>query len=96
MALTIDQLRNLARHGAQARIRELHAEIEAISREFGLGWRGGDKRAPQARPGRPRKRKLSAAARKAISDAQKKRWAAQREDSEANSEKIKRRAGKKR
>ena len=91
--LSNEQLRALARHGAQARISELHAEIEAISKEFGLGWRGGAKRGRKA--GRSRKRKLSAAARKAISEAQKKRWAAHREDNEANSEKIKSRGRKK-
>ena len=64
------ELRNWARAGAKARIQELSVEIEriraAFPSEFGLA--GGQKK-------RRKKRKLSAAGRKAISDAAKARWA---------------------
>jgi hypothetical protein len=39
---------------------------------------GGKNRASANGPGRPKRRKMSAKARKAISDAQKRRWAAQK------------------
>ena len=64
------ELRNWARAGAKARIQELSAEIERIKAAFPseFALRGGTKK--------PRKkRKLSAAGRKAISDAAKARWA---------------------
>jgi len=68
--VTTTELRNWARAGAKARIQELSAEIEriraAFPSEFGLP--GGQKK-------RRKKRKLSAAGRKAISDAAKARWA---------------------
>ena len=64
------ELRNWARAGAKARIQELSAEIERIRAAFPseFGLRGGQKK-------RRKKRKLSAAGRKAISDAAKARWA---------------------
>ena len=80
-------LRDLARRGAAAKIAELRAEIAHLERTF-LGSSGG-----QARRGRPaasassdagaqpvkrKRRKMSAAARKKISDAQKRRWAKQK------------------
>lgn len=75
MALSRQQLQVLARHGASARIAELQAEIDSIRGAF--PGAGGAKRG--RKPGRPagrKRRRLSKAARKAISDAQKKRWAA--------------------
>jgi len=89
-ALTNDQLRKLAAHGARARIEELRAEIAAITRAFpdangtGVGRSAVGRRRTAARAagsagdGRKRRRrgKLSAAGRAAISAAQKKRWAA--------------------
>ena len=80
-------LHQYARIGAAAHIKELRAQIAEIQRAFpGLD---GDAPSSRRRPGRPakatadiapaaaprKKRTLSAAARKAISDAQKKRWA---------------------
>jgi hypothetical protein len=74
-------LRAFARVGAQLRLEEVRSEIAAILRTFpdlakstGARHASSTARAPKAR----KRRKLSAAARKAISDAQKKRWAAQR------------------
>jgi hypothetical protein len=81
-------LHEYARMGATARIAELRAEIVEIEHMFpDLGGTatahkspGGSKAAALpalAKLMEPkRKRKLSATARKAISDAQKKRWAA--------------------
>jgi hypothetical protein len=77
----------LARHGAQHRYDELVAEIKSLVRQFPhlrSGAREAVRRgrravAAAASEIRPRKRrKLSAAGRKAISDAQKARWAKQR------------------
>lgn len=61
-------LHELAAIGAKARVQELKAEIEQITRVFKLdGGNGAVKTV--------RKRTMSAAARKRISEAQKKRWA---------------------
>jgi hypothetical protein len=67
--LSYEQLRQLARHGAQARLAELRAEIADIVRFIG----GEEASAPSRRGGK--RGKLSAAGRKAISAAQKARWA---------------------
>ena len=91
MALSLDQLKKLAAHGARARLEELRAEIAAITRAF-PDMASGDTATPRRRRrrgrkagaatttatnGRRRRRgKLSAAGRAAISAAQKKRWAA--------------------
>ena len=91
-------MHDYARMGAAARLTEIKAEIATIRAAFPeLGGqpqrrRGGRPKAQPAPLGpqpdaqslpAPRKRgKLSAAARKRISDAQKKRWAAQRAMSE--------------
>ena len=83
---------DMARKGAAHRYEELHAEIAALVRNFPhLGGRKGgvlSRGAAALRQGgkavltelAPRKRKLSARARKAISDAQKKRWAKKKAD----------------
>jgi hypothetical protein len=82
-------LQAYARVGAAARLTEIETEISAIRQAFpDLAVPGSPsrrrvkssasrKKAARTAGGR-RRRKLSAAARKAISDAQKKRWAAQR------------------
>jgi len=86
-------MNDYARMGATARLTEIAAEIAAIRGAFpeldGQPRKRRGRR-PKARPAAsaqpeirtpaaPRqRRKLSAAARKRISDAQKKRWAAQR------------------
>jgi hypothetical protein len=74
--LSIEQLRQLASHGAKARLAELRDEMAAILRAFPAGD------APQVRrPGPPRaargriRGKLSAEGRRRIAEAQRKRWA---------------------
>jgi hypothetical protein len=66
---------SLARLGAAARIKELEDEIAAIRKVL-------PGRAPRILIHQPsvkrRRRKMSAAARKKISEAQKKRWAKQK------------------
>jgi hypothetical protein len=75
-----------ARLGAASRLRELDEERHAILKAFpgltpgsGPARRGVTGRASSASaPVVRKRRKMSAAARKRISDAQKKRWAAQK------------------
>ena len=63
----------LARIGAEARIAQLQAEIEAIKRQFPGSGRGGQRAGGDGSA--PRKpRQMSAAARRRISQAAKKRW----------------------
>lgn len=86
-------LHEYARMGAKARIAELKAEIAGIQQMFPDVDGPAPARKRPGRPAAPsalaklmepaaapkrKRRKLSAAARKAISDAQKKRWAALR------------------
>ena len=87
MAQHSSNILELARRGAQHRYEELTAELNALIRQFPdlrAGARQAIKRGRRivdaaTATARPRKRrKLSAAARKAISDAQKARWAKQR------------------
>jgi len=77
----------LARRGAQHRYAELKAEMESLVRQFpgltGAGReivrRGRAAVSAATSERQPRKRrKMSAAARKRISDAQKARWAKQK------------------
>jgi hypothetical protein len=78
--LNTEQLRRLARLGAIARLEQLKQEEAAIRSEFpelfGRGRRGA---APELKTsgGRSR-RKMSAAARKAVSDRMRKYWAERR------------------
>jgi hypothetical protein len=73
-------IQKLARIGAAYRLKELKAEIASLLKVF-PHLRYGSAVSPSmpdnVEERRPR-RKLSAAARKKISDAQKKRWAAAR------------------
>ena len=75
--LSSEQLRRLARLGAQARLQELRAEEAAIHRAFpGLAAKP-----PAAKGGRRRRRRrsrMSAAARRAVSERMKKYWAERR------------------
>jgi hypothetical protein len=81
--MTQDELIRLARIGAEARLALLQSEIETIYLNFPdlRTGKAGDARrqnrpATAARAARPRRRgTMSAAARKAVSLAQKKRWA---------------------
>jgi hypothetical protein len=71
--LSREQLRRLARVGAQARLEELRAEEAAIHRAFpGLAAK------PPAAKGGRRRGRMSAAARKAVSERMKKYWAERR------------------
>ena len=78
--MTKQEIRRLARIGAEARLGELRREIEAIHRAF-PDLRSGQSRQPSTsvradgRKRREGRRKMSAAAKKAVSLAQKKRWA---------------------
>ena len=80
--LNQDQLKNLARLGAKARLDELRQEEAAIRAAFPDLFRGRPGRKPAqakaAAGGRRRRRrgKLSAAGRAAIAAAQRRRWAA--------------------
>jgi len=87
-SLSTDQLRQLAKHGAAARILELEAEIAAIRGAFPAtggrrrGRRGGKRGRPAGATrigaaGRKRRR-MSPAARRAISERMTKYWAARR------------------
>jgi hypothetical protein len=79
--LNTEQLRRLARLGAIARLEQLKQEEAAIRAEFpelfGRGRRaaGADVVKPSRRRGR---RKMSSAARKAVSERMRKYWAERR------------------
>ena len=83
-SLNQDQLRRLARLGAVARLEQLRQEEAAIRAEFpelfGRGRKGvEDGRAAATRPAGGRRRKaMSAANRKAVSERMRKYWAEQR------------------
>ena len=86
MAKHSSHILELARKGAHHRYQELKAEIASLERHFphlgeGRGSRSAHLSASptEASPHPPRKRRtMSAAARKKISDAQKARWAKQK------------------
>jgi len=80
--LSQEQLRRLARLGAIARLEQLRQEEAAIRGEFpelfGRGRREGGAvaaSAPAAGTRRRRRRKMSAEARKAVSERMRKYWA---------------------
>lgn len=82
--LSHKQLLTLARHGAQARLKEIRDEIAAIERTFGRDGRRGRKPGRAAagsatgkRRGK-RRRSWSAAARKAAADRMRAYWAKRR------------------
>ena len=90
--LNAEQLRRLARLGAMARLDQLRAEETAIRAEFpelfgrgirradGAGGRAGAS-APVERAGKTRRRRrraMSAAGRKAVSERMRKYWAERR------------------
>jgi hypothetical protein len=88
MAKRQSELQRFAAIGALAHIEKLQAEIDRIRKAFPTLSRAGrstastsvssDSAHPPARV--RRKRKMSAAARKLISEAQKARWAKQRSE----------------
>ena len=78
--LSNEQLRELARYGAEARIRELEAEIAAIRGAF-RGGGGGvpspfGRRAPKS--GARKRRRMSAAQKADVSKRMKAYWAKRR------------------
>lgn len=77
--LNTEQLRRLARLGAITRLEQLKQEEAAIRAEFpelfGRGRRAGV--AEVAKPGR-RRRRMSSAARKEVSERMRKYWAERR------------------
>jgi hypothetical protein len=75
--LNRDQLRRLARLGAQARLEELRREEAAIRAAFPDLF-GGRRRSAEPRAGRRRRRSMSAANRKAVSERMRKYWAERR------------------
>ena len=74
--LSRDELRKLARPGAKARLDELQQEQAAIRREFPDLVTGGGRKAPAGR--RKARRRMSAAARRAVSERMTKYWAERR------------------
>jgi hypothetical protein len=78
--LSIEQLRELARDGADAALRRLRAEIIAIERTFPELALPGTRKAlrKSVATARKRTRRMSAAARKAVSQRMKKYWAERR------------------
>ena len=82
--LNQEQLQRLARLGAQARLDELRREEAAIRAAFpdlfgGRGRGRGRKARATATAGQPRRRRgMSAAARKAVSERMRRYWAERR------------------
>jgi vacuolar-type H+-ATPase catalytic subunit A/Vma1 len=78
--LSSDQLRELARDGAKVTLGRLRAEIIAIERTFPELALPGTRRAlrKSVATARKRTRRMSAAARKAVSQRMKKYWAERR------------------
>ena len=77
------KLRQFAVVGAQVRIRELQSEIDRITKQFGRrtlssGTSGTEIPFPKRTAAAGKKPRMSAAARRRISEAQKARWARQK------------------
>lgn len=78
--LSIEQLKELARSGAESLLKQLRAQIVAIERTFPELASGSGRRALRqaVKKAGKRRRKMSAAARKEVSKRMKKYWAARR------------------
>ena len=79
--LNTEQLRRLARLGAIARLEQLKQEEAAIRAEFPELFGRGRRAAAAAdavKPARRRRRKMSPAMRKAVSERMRKYWAERR------------------
>ena len=78
--LSFDQLRELAKDGARATLGRLRAEIIAIERTFPELALTGPRKAVRksVATARKRTRRMSTAARKAVSQRMKKYWAERR------------------
>jgi len=87
-SLSTDQIRQLARRGAELRLEEVRREIAAISALLATGTRGqrrgptGDRDSSDGH--RPSRTTISAAGRAAIAAAQKARWAKIRAEANAS------------
>jgi len=80
-SLNTEQLRRLARLGAIARLEQLKQEETAIRSEFPELFGRGRRAAPEAAKvakRRPRRRKMSRAEKKAVSERMRKYWAERR------------------
>ena len=78
--LNRDQLRRLARLGAVARLEQLREEEAAIRAEFPelFGGRRGNGQVKDAGPRKRRRKAMSAAQRKEVSERMRKYWAERR------------------
>lgn len=81
--LNQDQLRRLARLGAVARLEQLREEEAAIRAEFPelFGGRRGNGQVKDAGPRKRRRKAMSAAQRKEVSERMRKYWAERRKAS---------------
>ena len=79
--LSRNALRGFARLGAKARLAELREEEAAIRRAFPDLFRGRQPSTGGASGTKRRRRGMSAAARKAVSERMRKYWAARRKSS---------------
>ena len=81
--LNQDQLRRLARLGAVARLEQLKEEEAAIRAEFPelFGGRRGNGQARHAGPRKRRRKAMTAAQRKEVSERMRKYWAERRKAS---------------
>ncbi len=75
--ISTDQLKELARAGAEARLAELDAERATLLRAF-PGLQGGRSARPPAATARKGRRAMSPAERKVVSARMKAYWAARR------------------
>jgi hypothetical protein len=78
--LSMEQLRHMARQGAEEALKRLRAEIIAIERTFPELALPRHRRAARQtlKSAAPRARAMSSAARKAVSERMKKYWAERR------------------
>jgi hypothetical protein len=76
--LSAEQLQRLARLGAIARLQQLKEEEATIRQEFPELFGGRDGARTTGQPRKRRRRRMSAAQRKAVSERMTKYWAARR------------------
>jgi chromosome segregation ATPase len=73
--LSLERLKDMARSGAEATLKQLRAEIAAIERTFPELASGGKRLRRSFKATEKRARTMSATARKAVSKRMKKYWA---------------------
>lgn len=78
MRLSMGQVRNYARVGAERRLTEIQTERESILSEFPELRRAAENRRTARKGGRPRGFKMTDEAKAKIAAAARKRWAARR------------------